>query len=85
MSCMCFEYIFQDNSSRSIDKKTQKLLFAFWKMQGGFERQDRFQKHKKGFKMQERFRKDVGKVLKLCERFYCREKVGKVSKFQERL
>ena len=27
----------------------------------------------------------MGKVLKLLERLYCREKVGKVSKFQERL
>jgi hypothetical protein len=35
--------------------------------------------------MQERICKVVGKVLKLWERFYCREKVGKVSKFQERL
>ena len=35
--------------------------------------------------MQERFYKVVGKVLKLWERLYCREKVGKVSKFQERL
>ena len=35
--------------------------------------------------MQERFCKVVGKVLKLWERFYSREKVGKVSKFQERL
>ena len=35
--------------------------------------------------MQERFYKVVGKVLKLWERFYRREKVGKVSKFQERL
>ena len=35
--------------------------------------------------MQERFCKVVGKVLKLWERFYRREKVGKVSKFQERL
>jgi hypothetical protein len=35
--------------------------------------------------MQESFCKVVGKVLKLWERFYCREKVGKVSKFQERL
>ena len=34
--------------------------------------------------MQERFCKVVGKVLKLWERLYCREKVGKVSKFQER-
>ena len=35
--------------------------------------------------MQERFCKVVGKVLKLWERLYCREKVGKVSEFQERL
>ena len=35
--------------------------------------------------MQERFCKVVGKVLKLWERLYRREKVGKVSKFQERL
>ena len=35
--------------------------------------------------MQERFYKVVGKVLKLWERLYCREEVGKVSKFQERL
>ena len=35
--------------------------------------------------MQERFYKVVGKVLKLWERLYHREKVGKVSKFQERL
>ena len=35
--------------------------------------------------MQERFYKVVGKVLKLWERLYRREKVGKVSKFQERL
>ena len=35
--------------------------------------------------MQERFCKVVGKVLKLWERLYCREKVGKVSKFQESL
>ena len=35
--------------------------------------------------MQEGFWKLVGKVLKLWERFYHREKVGKVSKFQERL
>ena len=35
--------------------------------------------------MHERFYKVVGKVLKLWERLYCREKVGKVSKFQERL
>ena len=35
--------------------------------------------------MQERFFNLVGKVLKLWERFYHREKVGKVSKFQERL
>jgi hypothetical protein len=35
--------------------------------------------------MQERFCKLVGKVLKLWERFYNREKVGKLSKFQERL
>ena len=35
--------------------------------------------------MQERFCKVVGKVLKLWERFYHREKVGKISKFQERL
>ena len=35
--------------------------------------------------MQERFYKVVGKVLELWERLYCREKVGKVSKFQERL
>ena len=32
-------------------------------------------------KMQERFCKLVGKVLELWERFYHREKVGKVSKF----
>ena len=54
--------------------------------------QERFQKFRKGFKnagnvlkMQERFYKVVGKVLKLWERLYHREKVGKVSKFQERL
>ena len=54
--------------------------------------QERFQKCRKGFKnagkvliKQERFCKVVGKILKLWERFYCREKVGKVSKFQERL
>ena len=35
--------------------------------------------------MQERFYKVVGKVLELWERLYCRKKVGKVSKFQERL
>ena len=35
--------------------------------------------------MQERFCKVMGKVLELWERFYPREKVGKVSKFQERL
>jgi hypothetical protein len=35
--------------------------------------------------MQERFYKVVGKVLNLWERLYHREKVGKVSKFQERL
>ena len=35
--------------------------------------------------MQGSFCKVVGKVLKLWERFYRREKVGKVSKFQERL
>ena len=35
--------------------------------------------------MQERFFKVMRKVLKLWERFYCREKVGKVSKLQERL
>ena len=35
--------------------------------------------------MQERFYKVLGKVLKLWERLYHREKVGKVSKFQERL
>ena len=35
--------------------------------------------------MQERFYKVVGKVLNLWERLYRREKVGKVSKFQERL
>ena len=35
--------------------------------------------------MQERFYKVVGKVLELWERLYHREKVGKVSKFQERL
>ena len=35
--------------------------------------------------MQESFCKVVGKVLKLWERFYHKEKVGKVSKFQERL
>ena len=35
--------------------------------------------------MQERFFKVVGKVLKFWERFCCREKVGKVSEFQERL
>ena len=35
--------------------------------------------------MHERFYKVVGKVLKLWERLYRREKVGKVSKFQERL
>ena len=35
--------------------------------------------------MQERFYKVVGKVLKLWERLYRREKVGKVSKVQERL
>ena len=35
--------------------------------------------------MHERFWKVVGKVLKLWERLYHREKVGKVSKFQERL
>ena len=35
--------------------------------------------------MQERFYKVVGKVLKLWESLYRREKVGKVSKFQERL
>ena len=34
--------------------------------------------------MHERFCKLLGKVLKLWERFYHREKVGKVSKFQER-
>ena len=33
--------------------------------------------------MKERFWKLVGKVLELWERFYCREKVGKVLKFQE--
>ena len=33
--------------------------------------------------MQERFHKFVGKVIKLWERFYWREKVGKVSKLQE--
>ena len=49
-------------------------------------------KGRKGFrnagkvlKMQERFYKVVGKVLNLWERLYSREKVGKVSKFQERL
>ena len=49
-------------------------------------------KDRKGFrnagkvlKMQERFYKVMGKVLKLWERFCRREKVGKVSKFQERL
>ena len=54
--------------------------------------QERFQKYWKGFenagkvlKMQERFYKVVGKVLNLWERLYRREKVGKVSKFQERL
>ena len=35
--------------------------------------------------MKEMFCKVVGKVLKFWERFYCREKVGKVSNFQERL
>ena len=35
--------------------------------------------------MQERFCKTVGKVFKFWERFYGREKVGKVSNFQERL
>ena len=35
--------------------------------------------------MEERFYIVVGKVLNLWERLYCREKVGKVSKFQERL
>ena len=39
----------------------------------------------KVLKMQERFYKVVGKVLNLWERLYRREKVGKVSKFQERL
>jgi hypothetical protein len=34
--------------------------------------------------MQERFCKLVGKVLKMWERFNRREKVGKLSKFQER-
>jgi hypothetical protein len=38
----------------------------------------------KVLKMQERFCKLVGKVLKLWERFYRREKLGEVSKFQER-
>ena len=54
--------------------------------------QERFQKYRKGFKnagkglkMQERFYKVVGKVLKFWERLYRREKVGKASKFQERL
>ena len=49
-------------------------------------------KGRKGFrnagkvlKMQERFCKVVGKVLKLWESLYRREKVGKVSKFLERL
>ena len=44
-----------------------------------------FKNARKVLKMQERFYKVVGKVLKLWERLYCREKVGKVSKFQERL
>ena len=35
--------------------------------------------------MQERFCKVMGKVLELWERLYCREKVEKISKFQERL
>ena len=39
---------------------------------------------RKFFNMQKRFCKLVGKVLKKWERFYHREKVGKVSKFQER-
>ena len=54
--------------------------------------QKRFKNCRKGLKnagkvlkMQERFYKVVGKVLKLWERLYRREKVGKVSKFQERL
>ena len=35
--------------------------------------------------MQERLYKVAGKVLNLWERLYRSEKVGKVSKFQERL
>ena len=44
-----------------------------------------FKKTGKVLKTQERFYKVVGKVFKLWERLYHREKVGKVSKFQERL
>ena len=73
-------------------KKPKLATCTFGKCRKGYERQERFLKCRKGFnnagkvlKMQERFHKVVGKVLKLWERLYHREKVGKVSKFQERL
>ena len=56
--------------------KSQKLLLVL------LENAGKVLKGRKGFK---NAGKVLGKVLKLWERFYRREKVGKVSKFQERL
>ena len=63
-------------------KEPKAASCTFGKCRKGFEGQKRFQKCRKGFK---NAGKVLGKVLKLWERFYRREKVGKVSKFQERL
>ena len=66
-------------------KKPKVATCTFGKCRKGFEGRKGFRNAGKVLKMQERFFKVVGKVLKLWERLYCREKVGKVSKFQERL
>ena len=79
-------------------EKPKKLLLTLLKNTGrvfkcrkGFRNAGKVFKCWKGFKnagkvlkMQERLWKVLGKVLKLWERFCCREKVGKVLKFQER-